>query len=164
MNPVSKKVILAGPMSVGKTSLVNYFVYRKFSDQYLSTIGVRIDKKSLRVGNYSLDLILWDLAGETNQVNTPLSYFLGAGGVLYIVDMNNPTTFLNVAEEVDYIKSKLPNVPVLLIGNKTDLLSMPELDKALDLMLIQPDYLTSAKNGNNVDVIFEKLSLQMLGL
>ena len=164
MNQVTKKVILAGPMSVGKTSLVNKYVYHKFSEQYISTIGVRIDKKAMILGDTQVNLILWDLAGETNQINTPQSYFLGAGGVLYVVDMNNPTTFITIADELEFIKNKLPNIPVFLIGNKKDLLSDAEMEKSLDLISITPDFLTSAKDGDNVDLIFEKLGMKMIGL
>lgn len=164
MQQVTKKIILAGPMSVGKTSLVNKYVYHKFSEQYISTIGVRIDKKSLVLGDTQLNLIIWDLAGEMNQINTPQSYFLGAGGVFYIVDINNPSTYISVADELDFIKKKLPGIPVILIANKKDLLTEKELDKALDLIPITPDYLTSAKEGDNVELIFEKLGLKMLGM
>jgi small GTP-binding protein len=164
MKQVKKKVILAGSMSVGKTSLVNKYIYHKFSEQYISTIGVRIDKKSIELGDTQLNMILWDLAGENNQINTPQSYFLGAGGVLYVIDLNNPATFIAVAEEIDFIKNKLPNVPLLLIGNKKDLLSPSELDKVLDMISITPDYLTSAKEGENVELIFEKIGIKMIGL
>ncbi|MEL6538670.1 MAG: GTP-binding protein, partial [Bacteroidota bacterium] len=59
----SKKIILLGFYGVGKTSLVSQFVYKKFSDRYLTTIGVSIDKKVVEIEGRTLNMIIWDVAG-----------------------------------------------------------------------------------------------------
>ena len=46
---IQKKVCLLGAYGVGKTSLVSRFVHSIFSDKYLTTVGVKIDKKSVTV-------------------------------------------------------------------------------------------------------------------
>src|SRR5690606_29107021 len=66
---LQRKICMLGAFSVGKTSLVRRYVTGVFSDAYLTTVGVKIDKKSLDVGGRTLDLILWDLAGE-DEVST----------------------------------------------------------------------------------------------
>ena len=59
-----KKVCVLGAFGVGKTSLVRRYVQSIFSDAYLTTVGVKIDKKNLNVGETPVTLILWDIAGE----------------------------------------------------------------------------------------------------
>ena len=55
---------MLGAFGVGKTSLVRRYVESIFSDTYLTTVGVKIDKKTLNVGDEPVTLILWDIAGE----------------------------------------------------------------------------------------------------
>ena len=68
MLTLSKKVCLLGDFAVGKTSLVRRFVYDLFDDQYLSTIGVKVSRKTITVARgqdlVELTMMLWDLAGS----------------------------------------------------------------------------------------------------
>ena len=61
---IQRKVCLVGSFAVGKTSLLQRFVYSRFSDKYLTTVGVKIDRKIVPTFEGSVSLILWDLAGE----------------------------------------------------------------------------------------------------
>ncbi|RMF00096.1 MAG: GTP-binding protein, partial [Bacteroidetes bacterium] len=63
---ISKKVVITGHFGVGKTSLFNRFISNTFSEKYLTTIGVRVDKKQLQIDGQDVSLILWDLAGEVS--------------------------------------------------------------------------------------------------
>lgn len=159
---ISKKVILVGQVSVGKTSLVNQYVYSKFNEQYLSTIGVRINKKLLNLGETEMNMIIWDLAGEASQHNTPQSYFLGASGAIYVVDLSNPQSFSGTFADITYLKEKIPGIPVLLAANKSDLLSPEKLSAVVNEMTLKPDFITSAKNNSNVNEMFVELAQLML--
>jgi GTPase SAR1 family protein len=55
------KVSMLGAFAVGKTSLVRQYVFSIFSGSYQTTLGVKIDKKSLEVDGEMVELILWDL-------------------------------------------------------------------------------------------------------
>jgi GTPase SAR1 family protein len=46
---IQKKVCMVGASGVGKTSLVAKFIHSIFSDKYLTTVGVKIDKKTVTV-------------------------------------------------------------------------------------------------------------------
>ena len=61
---IKKKICMVGVFAVGKTSLVQRFVKSIFSEKYLTTVGVKIDKKTLDLGKHCVDLMLWDLQGE----------------------------------------------------------------------------------------------------
>ena len=162
MIEISKKIILVGSVNVGKTSLVNQYIHHRFSEQYISTIGVRIDKKQIEIKGTILNLIIWDLAGESSQQNTPQSYFLGAGGIIYVVDATSPPTFLNMSEEIAFLKSKLPHVPLLIVANKCDLLNDSEMNATKKLFPKTPDFLSSAKTGDYVEDVFSQLAELLL--
>ena len=61
---LQKKICLLGAFSVGKTSLIQRFVSSLFDDKYLTTVGVKIDKKIVTVDQQEIMLMIWDLAGE----------------------------------------------------------------------------------------------------
>ena len=89
---LQKKICLLGAFGVGKTSLVRRFVDSIFSDAYLTTVGVKIDKKLLTVGSEQIALILWDIAGEDDIAAVRMSYLRGAAGYLLVIDGTRPET------------------------------------------------------------------------
>ncbi len=155
---LSKKVILIGNFGVGKTSLTRRFVYQKFSDEYLTTLGVRIDKKEVNVGNKSLHLILWDIAGEVSQEKVNKSYYLGAHAVIYVFDICRPTTYMHLAEDIAYVHALLPKAPCLIVANKYDLYDKDELPH----LPLPIDFVSSAKTGHNVEELFQVLAQRLL--
>jgi GTPase SAR1 family protein len=66
---LQKKICMLGGFSVGKTSLVKRFVESVFSEAYLTTVGVKIDKKAVDLGDRAVNLILWDVAGEDGHLH-----------------------------------------------------------------------------------------------
>lgn len=159
---ISKKVILTGSFGVGKTSLFNQFIHQKFSDKYLTTIGVKVNKKTLEVAGETVSLLIWDIAGEVTQDKVPTSYFLGASGILYVVDLSRPLTFKNVLTDIDYLKELLPGAKIKIVGNKKDLLSDIELEEVVKSIELPIDSLTSAKTGENVEDLFVLLANEMV--
>jgi len=159
---ISKKVILVGHFGVGKTSLISQFVHQKFSDTYLTTIGVKINKKELQVDGLDVTLIIWDIAGETEQQKIPESYKLGAHGVLYVFDITRPSTYNNLREQLNFIKAKIPNAPIRVLANKKDLLSAEERGSILEKLAFQEIRETSAKTGENVEEAFMLLTKAMV--
>ena len=101
---ISKKVILTGSFGVGKTSLFNRFIHQQFSEKYLTTVGVRVNKKTLTVDNEEITLMLWDIAGEVSQDKVPVSYFLGTSGIIYVADLSRPLTFKNLVNDIKLLK------------------------------------------------------------
>jgi small GTP-binding protein len=159
---ISKKVILTGSFGVGKTSLFNQFIFQTFSDKYLTTIGVKVNKKTVEVGDDSVSVLLWDIAGEISQDKVPNSYFLGAAAVIYVVDLNRPITFQNAQQDVAHLRSLIPDCILRIVGNKKDLIDDEKL-KALEQEMTLPcDIYTSAKNGDNVEALFTDLATQLL--
>lgn len=58
------KIVVIGDSSVGKSNIVMQFTEGKFSDSYLSTIGVDFKMKSVFVDQSKLKFQIWDTAGQ----------------------------------------------------------------------------------------------------
>ena len=83
---IEKKICMLGSFAVGKTSLVTRFVTSIFSDRYLTTIGVKIDKKIVSLAGRDITLIVWDIHGDDEFQRIRTSYLRGASGYLLVVD------------------------------------------------------------------------------
>ncbi len=159
---ISKKVILTGSFGVGKTSLFNQFIYQQFSDKYLTTIGVKVNKKDLTIDGEELSMLLWDIAGEVAQDKVPASYFLGAGGIIYVIDLSRPITFTNMESDIAFLKKLLPDTTIIIVGNKKDLVSASELAEMAQNLTVKWDFVTSAKTGENVEALFLELGKRLI--
>ncbi len=161
---ISKKVILTGSFGVGKSSLFNRFIYSQFNDKYLTTIGVKVNKKSVDVNGQELSILLWDIAGEVTQDKVPVSYFLGASGIIYVFDLSRPSTYINIASDLQYLQRLLPNGTIRLVGNKRDLVTDEQLEKIKTEVPMMWNILTSAKTGENVEEMFLDLGAALLSI
>jgi len=156
--PISKKVILLGHFNVGKTSLIQKFVHSKFSEEYLTTIGVNIEKKTMEVNGNELSMIIWDIAGEVSIEKSQQMYMTGAHGIIYVFDLTRESTYANIADEMKFLEKKLPKAKRIIIGNKVDLTSEEDRKKIVDSLPVECEFLSSAKTGENVETMFRKLA------
>jgi len=158
----AKKVLLVGNFGVGKTSLIRRFVLNEFSEDYISTIGVRVSKKVVEFENETIKLMIWDVAGTSGNEKIPKAYFLGSHAAMFVFDLSREETYLGIEENLNMVKelSKLKNITV--VGNKKDLLSKDELEEVLKKITIDIDLVTSAKDGDHVEDAFMKLTSQTL--
>ncbi len=118
---LQKKICMLGAFSVGKTSLVRRYVSSVFSDTYLTTVGVKIDKKTVDLDGRTVNLILWDLAGEDDVNALRLSYLRGAAGYVLVADGTRPAT-LDVALSLrGRVEADYGPLPFALLLNKNDL-------------------------------------------
>ena len=159
----SKKIVLLGHFGVGKSSLIRRFVENSFSNDYKVTIGVHILKKDVEIAeDETISLIIWDLEGTEDIKEVRSSYLLGTHGFIYVFDVTRPSTFANYREEIDYLRELYPETKLQIVGNKVDLVDLPDLKKVLKQNKIQHQYLTSAKTGENVNDMFIHLAKEML--
>jgi small GTP-binding protein len=162
---LQKKVCMLGAFGVGKTSLVRRYVQSIFSDTYLTTVGVKIDKKTLTVGDESLILLLWDIAGEDDVSPIRMTYLRGAAGYLLVADGTRAET-LEVATAIQSrVKSEIGPVPFIVLLNKADLHESWDLgQEAVDTLAAAGWKLirTSARTGEGVEEAFQELAERML--
>lgn len=165
-----KKVCLLGDYSVGKTSLVRRFVEGCFDERYLSTIGVKVDRKRLALdtpaGTVDLTLMLWDLAGGPDIGPVVPSYYRGSAGAVLACDLTRPGTLEGVRVYANGFMAANPGAHLVIAANKVDLVDERRLDDgqlaSMAADLGAPLFLTSAKTGEQVEAMFQALGLLLV--
>ena len=163
---VAKKVCMVGAYGVGKTSLVKRFVDSIFSDKYLTTVGVKIDKKQLRVGGEDVTLMLWDLAGEDAVTEVRLSHLRGASVYVLVADGTRGSSLDTALDLQKRVRNAIGPVPFIFVVNKIDLQEKWEIRQdSLDKLSAAgwPVFLSSAKTGAGVDELFLKVAEKSIG-
>lgn len=160
-----KKICMLGASAVGKTSLVKRFVEGIFSERYLTSVGVKIDRKTVRVGTVSVDLLLWDLNGEDRFQSVSMRYLRGAAGYLLVVDGTRKETLGRALLLHQRAQATLGSVPCVVVLNKVDLAPTWEVqDTDPDLLAVGARTVTktSAKTGTGVEEAFLHLATALV--
>ena len=118
---LQKKICMLGGLSVGKTSLVKRCVESICSETYLTTVGVKIDKKTVQLSDRIVNLILWDLAGEDDISSLRMSYLRGAAGCVLVADGTRPSTLEVALSLCRRVETDFGPLPFVLLLNKNDL-------------------------------------------
>lgn len=163
---IQKKVCMVGAFGVGKTSLVARFVKSIFSDKYLTTLGVKIDKKALNIDGQEMTLMLWDLAGEDALTQVKASQLRGSAGYILVADGSRASTLQTAIDLQSRAEAELGKVPFTCVVNKADLRDSWEVDAAALERLSGLGWTllpTSAKTGEGVEDLFQGLAARLLG-
>ena len=167
MSIITKKICLLGDFNVGKTSLVRRFIDDKFSDQYLSTVGVKVSRKSVKLEKldcHQVNLLIWDLEGLTKFKSITPSYLKGASGSIIVADLTRSGTLANLKQHIKLFLNVNPQGVIIIALNKADLISQEKLSKLIEnysnysFQQIVGIYATSAKTGEKVADIFAQLA------
>ncbi|MBD1934951.1 MULTISPECIES: Rab family GTPase [Cyanophyceae] len=174
MSSISKKICLVGDFGVGKTSLIRRFVDRQFSDKYLSTVGVKISRKTVELEQVkqheklSVNLLIWDLEGSTKFKAIAPTYLQGASAAILVADVSRQETIEHLTDHLNLFLSVNPKGFIIIALNKSDLADEEKLAKLLQMsnnyqqsqvLSIQP---TSAKTGQAVDEIFQNIAYKII--
>jgi small GTP-binding protein len=162
---LQKKVCMLGTFAVGKSSLVRRFVKSMFDEQYLTTIGVKVDKKVVSANGEDLTVVLWDIYGEDVFQKMRMSYLRGMHGYLLVVDGTRRQTLDDALALNERVVSEIGRVPAVLALNKFDLIDQWEIEAAQEAQLTAAGWTlehTSAKTGEAVEKAFLQLAQAML--
>jgi hypothetical protein len=154
---IQKKVCMVGVFGAGKTCLVQQYVHSIFSAKYHSTVGVKIDRKTVTVAGSEATLLLWDLAGRDAYQDISVSYLRGSHAILYVVDGTRRETFDQIFELKEIAEKAIGPVPSAVALNKTDLTEEWALKERDDRALADAGWhavRTSAKTGDGVEPVF----------
>jgi small GTP-binding protein len=162
---IQKKICMVGTFGVGKTSLVARFVKSIFSDKYLTTVGVKIDKKALIIDGQEVTLMLWDLAGEDALTQVKSTQLRGSSGYILVADGCRASTLDAAIDLQSRVEAELGKVPFTCVVNKADLreswqVGADALERlsALGWTMLP----TSAKSGEGVEELFQELASRLL--
>ena len=163
---IQKKICMIGTFAVGKTSLVRQFVESVYSEKYHTTVGVKVDKKVVTVGEQEVTLVLWDIEGAETGFELRQSYLRGASGYLLVADGTRPDTVANAVALQTRAEETVGKMPFLLLLNKVDLKEQWRVDQEELARLKASNWLmstTSAKTGQGVENAFATLAKKMIG-
>ncbi|KAL9266815.1 Ras-related protein [Drosera capensis] len=161
------KVIILGDSGVGKTSLMNQFVNRKFTNQYKATIGADFLTKEVQIDDRLFTLQIWDTAGQERFQSLGVAFYRGADCCVLVYDVNVMKSFENLNRwREEFLLQASPhdpeNFPFVVLGNKLDVdggnSRVVSAKKAKAWCASKgniPYFETSAKDGTNVEAAFE---------
>jgi len=168
---VKRKVCLVGEEGVGKTSLIRRFVTGEFDEMYVRTLGAVVSKKSVDLegaeGRARVDMLVYDITGKRTFLELFRdAYLKGVAGVFAVFDMTRRRTLTDLAPWIDGVLQEAGGIPVLALGNKSDLhdrieVKEEEIESVLGARKIGAVG-TSAKTGVNVEEAFLGLARDML--
>jgi small GTP-binding protein len=161
---IQKKVCMLGSFSVGKTSLFRRYVESIFSEKYLTTIGVKVDKKVVHANGEDVTLVLWDIDGEDVFQKLQMSYLRGMSGYLLVADGTRRATYDAALGLQEKVAAAMGKVPFVFLLNKCDLADQWEIEPDAETTLEQRGWQvmrTSAKTGEHVEEAFLQLATAM---
>ncbi|KAL5284466.1 Rab7 family protein [Megaselia abdita] len=165
------KVIILGDSSVGKTSLMNQYVNKRFSTQYKATIGADFLTKEVVVDDRVVTMQIWDTAGQERFQSLGVAFYRGADCCVLVYDVTAPNSFKNLDSWRDeFLIQAGPrdpeHFPFVVLGNKVDLenrqVSTRRAQQWAQSKNDIPYYETSAKEGRNVEQAFQTIAKNAL--
>ena len=123
------KVVVLGEQRVGKTSISIRFARNEFNDKQQSTVDATCLEQNVRIPDASLaskmatyKLSVWDTAGQEQFHALNNVYYRGAQGALIVYDITDVDSFKKMQNWVKELRKVCDeNLPIILVGNKTDL-------------------------------------------
>ena len=132
----SYKVIIIGDGSVGKTSLIKRFVHDKFDKEYVNTLGSDITKFNSDIDGHEVKLLLWDLAGQSGFEQIINNFFSGSNAAIIVFSHEEndigEKSFRNILKWRQDVLKLRGNIPIILFGNKIDLVGIEKLENNID--------------------------------
>lgn len=165
------KVIILGDSGVGKTSLMNQYVNKKFSNQYKATIGADFLTKEIVVDDRLVTLQIWDTAGQERFQSLGVAFYRGADCCILVCDVTTPSTFRSLDSWRDeFLIQSSPrdpeHFPFVVLGNKVDIDNRQVTAKQLQVWCKNkgeiPYFETSAKEAINVEQAFQRAARDAL--
>jgi len=167
------KVIILGDSGVGKTSLMNQYVHKRFSNQYKATIGADFLTKEIMIDDKLVTLQIWDTASQERFQSLGVAFYRGADSCVLVHDITDSKSFDNLESWMDeFLVHANPNnqstFPFVVLGNKADLAAnrrQVPAQKAKAWCASKGDipyFETSAKEALNVEQAFQTIAKNAL--
>ncbi len=119
---IELKIITLGNSEVGKTSIINRFTSNYFDKDLINTIGIDSKTHQMKIGEKTVNLKIWDSAGQERFRSIQKHYYNQVDGILFVYDITKEDSFKIIESWFDEVKTKAINTLCgVLIGNKSDL-------------------------------------------
>ena len=166
MSKFKYKITVIGDGFVGKTSLIKKFTQKHFEEEYIKTVGANFCSHIEEIDGDRWELIFWDIAGQPDfHFLHPSFYKNSRASIIVFSHEENDLgkdSFKHVVDWYKEIKKFCGEIPMILFGNKVDLVDESKLDEEKIQKFIKKHniidyYRTSAKTGQNVEKAFKAI-------
>jgi len=165
----SHKLILTGDYQVGKTSLIRRFVENSFKEDYISTLGVQVSKKTVNLTDkIKMNFIIWDIGGQSFQIAPyRTKFYNGTNAAFIVIDRSRLNQLNSVEKWYNDIKDSIKvNIPIVIVANKSDLTDQLVISEE-DIKEVAKQFgfhyiLTSAKTGLQVNDAFLYIAYRVI--
>lgn len=159
------KILILGDSRVGKSTLVQQFVGEPADDYYCESLGVDFKEAILNFLNHRIKLCIYDACGNPKVDFLLKPYLSIVQGAFVCFDVTNPLSFYNIERHIKKIKEQHHDIPIFLIGCKSDLSHTHSVEtekiKELVAQLGLPYFETSGRKAINVQEPFTQIMQQM---
>ncbi|CAG9327918.1 unnamed protein product [Blepharisma stoltei] len=166
------KIIIVGDSTVGKTSLMNQYVIKRFSEVYRVTIGADYMAKNINIDGKLMTLQIWDKAGWECYFSEEAAFYSEADCCILVYDITSCKSFENLKSLKEKILSLRNdktdvNFPFIVVGNKVDREDERKISSEIARQWCRengniPFYETSAKEYINIDNAFMMIARNVL--
>ncbi|MFX1366684.1 MAG: Rab family GTPase [Promethearchaeota archaeon] len=156
------KITVIGNGAVGKTSLIKKYTQGSFQKDYIKTLGAQFSKYDEEVEGDNCKLFFWDIAGQDEFNFMRPTFYKGSKAAIIVFSHTDKKSFDSILDWHEDIKKYTGELPIVLFGNKTDLVEEKDLDdkkvkKIVDERNFLGYYKTSAKTGQGVFEAFQAI-------
>ena len=161
------KILIIGDSTVGKTNFVYKFSEDKFSENYFASTGIELKTTSIQIDGKSIKIQLWDTAGQEKYRAMTKNLYLKSQAIIILFDITNETSFINLKNWMSQIKESCgEDIPILLVGNKTDLEDNRVINKERAMEYANNENIeyieVSSKTGENINKALTSLLQKIL--
>ena len=168
MDVTTFKIVMLGEGRVGKTSVSLRYVNGDWSPDQKSTVAAGFLQKKIHMSKKSIQLNIYDTAGQERFHALAPIYYRGAQGAVLVYDITDQPTFERVQRWVKELKKMADkNISLVIVGNKCDLESRREVDNDAAVEYVNSlgnadHVLASAKTALGIEQAFFTLARRMI--
>jgi len=161
MDKLHVKIIITGERGIGLSTLLKNYS-RMLSEDSIYTIGVDFYIKRFLCNGIDIDIQLYRLSTEDHFKLIRSSWLNRSSGIILMYDLTDPKSLQHIPEWIQLLKDVKLTIPIMLLGNKVDLIKKRQIfkgdiDYLLDKFNITLSHEISAENGINIDNAFNDL-------
>lgn len=170
---ISANILLIGDSTVGRTSIRRAWMGKHFIKSHLTTIGASIEKKTMTLDGWTINVTLTDLGGQDFYSELRRNFYRNIDGAVIVFDLTKPDTFRRIDYWVkEFYRESKKLVPFILVGNKYDLpnrvipkdkgVILSEKFSKMTMPNFKVRYLeSSAKSGKDINEIFDTIGREI---